>query len=268
MPGTAERRGDMDRVSGGVIGVGPMGARQARPLSHRPGARGLAWMDADGERRARAPARCGTEWAYAHALIRRPRLDAVLMAAPDAKPAALTQAGAEAGQPVFVEKPLGLAAVAAMRVVDAARAGATPDARGLQAGIRPGPSSGQAGGAARAPGSRLALHGAHYRARGRMADAAVQVCAASVPCPVPAGGLLLPRRFSCGAAGVREYAAGGYQADIRRTQLHGYGWIRGRPRGPTAGPSARDRHRAQAAASARQGPPVDAPLSAAPALYR
>lgn len=237
MPGTAERRGDMDRVSGGVIGVGPMGARQARPLSHRPGARGLAWMDADGERRARATARFGTEWASAHALIRRPRLDAVLMAAPDATPAALTQAGAEAGQPVFVEKPLGLAAVAAMRVVDAARAGATPDARGLQAGIRPGPSSGQAGGAASAPGSRLALHGAHF-ARGRMADAAVQVCAASVPCPVPAGGLSCCR----GASAAEPPACGNAPpADIRRTSaapsyMAGYaggraGQRRARPRG-------------------------------------
>ena len=44
----------MDRVSVGVIGVGPMGARPVRKRSPRPGAQGRALMDADEERLAHA----------------------------------------------------------------------------------------------------------------------------------------------------------------------------------------------------------------------
>jgi myo-inositol 2-dehydrogenase/D-chiro-inositol 1-dehydrogenase len=105
-------------VGVGLIGTGVMGVEHARLLGrHVPGARLAGVFDADAARAwAAAP---GAEiFSSARALIESDRVDAVVVASPDATHAELALACLEAGKPVLCEKPLASSAEA-LRVVQA-----------------------------------------------------------------------------------------------------------------------------------------------------
>lgn len=106
-------------LSVGVIGTGVMGAEHVRLLREETaGARVVAICDANPER-ARAIA--GDGWAFTDplSLIGDDRVDAVVIASPDATHADLVLACLAAGKPVLCEKPLAATAEAALRVVTA-----------------------------------------------------------------------------------------------------------------------------------------------------
>ena len=106
----------------GLIGAGVMGADHARTLATQiSGATLQVVCDADAAR-AKAVA---AEWGVANtaadplAVIKRPDVDAVLIASPDATHGELTMAAIKAGKPVLCEKPLAPASAECLRVIDA-----------------------------------------------------------------------------------------------------------------------------------------------------
>lgn len=106
-------------LSVGVIGTGVMGAEHVRLLREETaGARVAAVCDADP---GRSQAVAGDSLAFTDplALIADDRVDAVVIASPDATHADLTLACLAAGKPVLCEKPLAPTAEAALRVVTA-----------------------------------------------------------------------------------------------------------------------------------------------------
>jgi myo-inositol 2-dehydrogenase/D-chiro-inositol 1-dehydrogenase len=93
----------------GVIGAGIMGADHARIIAGDiPGAVLAAVCDADAARARKVAAETGAAETFTdpNALIASPRIDAVLIASPDATHAPLAIACIEAGKPVLCEKPL------------------------------------------------------------------------------------------------------------------------------------------------------------------
>lgn len=103
----------------GVIGTGVMGAEHVRLLREdTAGASVVAVCDADA---ARAQAVAGKAAAFtdALALIHDPRVQAVVIASPDATHAALALACIAAGKPALCEKPLAPTADQALGVVKA-----------------------------------------------------------------------------------------------------------------------------------------------------
>lgn len=103
----------------GVIGTGVMGAEHLRLLREEtPGATVVAVCDADATR-ANAVARDAAAFADPLALIRDPRVQAVVIASPDATHAELALACINAGKPSLCEKPLAPTAEQALRVVQA-----------------------------------------------------------------------------------------------------------------------------------------------------
>lgn len=103
----------------GVIGTGVMGADHVRTLREdTSGAALVAVCDADA---ARAQAVAGGAAAFTDplALIRDDRVQALVIASPDATHADLALACIAAGKPVLCEKPLAPTAEAALRVVEA-----------------------------------------------------------------------------------------------------------------------------------------------------
>jgi myo-inositol 2-dehydrogenase/D-chiro-inositol 1-dehydrogenase len=109
----------------GVVGAGVMGADHVRTLvADVPAAAVVAVADIS-RRRAREAAPPGARaLGDPHALIASPDVDAVLVAAADETHEALVLACLAAGKPVLCEKPLATTAAAALRVVEAERAGA------------------------------------------------------------------------------------------------------------------------------------------------
>lgn len=106
-------------LSVGVIGTGVMGAEHVRILREETaGARVVAVCDADAER-ARAVAGDGDAFTDPLALIHDQRVQAVVIASPDATHADLALACLAAGKPVLCEKPLAGTAEEALRVVQA-----------------------------------------------------------------------------------------------------------------------------------------------------
>ncbi|MEN8503577.1 MULTISPECIES: Gfo/Idh/MocA family protein [Paraburkholderia] len=106
-------------VAVGVIGAGVMGSEHARILREDVnGAMLVAVCDADEERASAAVGR-GEVFSDPTALIRSDRVEAVLIAAPDAMHGDLVLKCIEAGKPVLCEKPLAATAAGALRVVEA-----------------------------------------------------------------------------------------------------------------------------------------------------
>jgi myo-inositol 2-dehydrogenase/D-chiro-inositol 1-dehydrogenase len=106
-------------LSVGVIGTGVMGAEHVRILREETaGAQVVAVCDADADR-ARAVAGDGEAFTDPLALIRDDRVQAVVIASPDATHADLALACLAAGKPVLCEKPLAGTAAEALRVVQA-----------------------------------------------------------------------------------------------------------------------------------------------------
>ena len=106
-------------VGVGVIGTGVMGAEHARlAMRETPGAHLAGVYDADAAR-AKAAAGGAAVFADPQALIASDKIDAVIVAAPDATHAELALACLKAGKPVLCEKPLAAATAEALRVVEA-----------------------------------------------------------------------------------------------------------------------------------------------------
>lgn len=106
-------------IAVGVIGAGVMGSEHARILSEEvAGAHLAAVCDAD-ENRAHAAARGGWITADPLELIKSDKIDAVLIASPDATHGSLVLACIEAGKPVLCEKPLAITAAEARTIVEA-----------------------------------------------------------------------------------------------------------------------------------------------------
>ena len=107
------------RLSVGVIGLGVMGAEHLRLLREETaGVQVTAICDADFERAARL-AQGAVVFADPMALIASDKVEAVVIASPDATHAGLALACLSAGKPALCEKPLATSAVEALRVVDA-----------------------------------------------------------------------------------------------------------------------------------------------------
>ena len=106
-------------VGVGVIGTGVMGSEHARLLGRDiPGAHLAGVFDADAAR-ARVAADGATVFQTPQSLIGSDRIEAVIIASPDATHAELTLACLAAGKPVLCEKPLASSATDALRVVEA-----------------------------------------------------------------------------------------------------------------------------------------------------
>jgi myo-inositol 2-dehydrogenase/D-chiro-inositol 1-dehydrogenase len=106
-------------VAVGVIGTGVMGSEHARLVRREtPGAHLAGVFDADAAR-AQAAAAGATVFPDPRSLIASDRVQAVIIASPDATHAELALACLEAGKPVLCEKPLASSASEALRVVQA-----------------------------------------------------------------------------------------------------------------------------------------------------
>ena len=106
-------------VAVGVIGTGVMGSEHARLVRRQtPGAHLAGVFDADAAR-AQAAAVGAAVFSDPWSLIASNKIDAVIVASPDATHAELTLACLEAGKPVLCEKPLAPSAAEALRVVQA-----------------------------------------------------------------------------------------------------------------------------------------------------
>jgi myo-inositol 2-dehydrogenase/D-chiro-inositol 1-dehydrogenase len=106
----------------GVVGAGVMGAEHARLLCEETGGAHLvAVADAD-PARAKAAARGATTTSDPLALIADPRVEAVVVASPDATHADLALACLEHRKPVLLEKPLAPTVAQGWRVVEAENA--------------------------------------------------------------------------------------------------------------------------------------------------
>jgi myo-inositol 2-dehydrogenase / D-chiro-inositol 1-dehydrogenase len=106
-------------VGVGLIGAGVMGSEHARLLGRDiPGAHLAGVFDAEAAR-ARSAANGAAVFSSPFALIGSDQVDAVIVAAPDAKHAELTLACLASGKPVLCEKPLASSAAEALGVVEA-----------------------------------------------------------------------------------------------------------------------------------------------------
>lgn len=134
----------------GVIGVG-VGASHIAGYQAHPAAEVVAIADLDPTRLAEVGAayRIPDRYSDYHELLRRPDIDAVSIALPNALHAPAALAALEAGKHVLCEKPLALNATEAQRIVDTARAVGRqvmvcfnyrmrPDARWLKAAVDAG----------------------------------------------------------------------------------------------------------------------------------
>lgn len=103
----------------GVIGTGVMGAEHARLLREVTGGAHLAAVcDAD-EGRATAAAQGAAVFTDAHALINSDKVQAVVIASPDATHAGYALACLAAGKPVLCEKPIAATAAEGLAIVQA-----------------------------------------------------------------------------------------------------------------------------------------------------
>ena len=104
-------------IAVGVIGAGVMGSDHARILQTETiGAHLAAVCDADADRAGTLGAPVVSD---PLALINSDRIDAVVVASPDATHADLVQACLRAGKPVLCEKPLASSVDEAQRIIDA-----------------------------------------------------------------------------------------------------------------------------------------------------
>lgn len=106
-------------LSVGVIGLGVMGAEHLRLLREETaGVQVTAICDADADRAGRL-AQGARVFSDPTALINSDKVEAVVIASPDATHAGLALACLAAGKPALCEKPLASSADEALRVVDA-----------------------------------------------------------------------------------------------------------------------------------------------------
>jgi myo-inositol 2-dehydrogenase / D-chiro-inositol 1-dehydrogenase len=109
-------------VSVGIIGTGGMGTRHALNLHQHVGAAHVAAVyDADTERARQAAARCGSAAVYDDPLrlIEDDRVDALIIASPDATHAAFVHECLRCEKPVLCEKPLATSAADVAKVIAA-----------------------------------------------------------------------------------------------------------------------------------------------------
>lgn len=103
----------------GVIGTGVMGAEHARLLREETaGAHLAAVCDAD-EGRAKVAAKGAAVFTDAHALIASDRVQAVVIASPDATHAGYALACLKVGKPALCEKPIAATATEGLAIVQA-----------------------------------------------------------------------------------------------------------------------------------------------------
>ncbi len=112
---------DARSISVGIIGTGGMGTRHALNLHQHVGAaRVAAVYDADTERARQAATRCGAVVCDDPLkLIEDDRVDAVIIASPDATHAAFVHECLRCKKPVLCEKPLATSASDAAKVIEA-----------------------------------------------------------------------------------------------------------------------------------------------------
>lgn len=106
----------------GLVGVGRMGIAYARYLATRvPGAALYAVSDVRADAAEAVRAEFGAAKAYTdfHALVRDPAVDAVVVMTPTKLHEAVVVAAAQAGKPIFCEKPLALTLDSAVRMQEA-----------------------------------------------------------------------------------------------------------------------------------------------------
>ncbi len=106
----------------GIIGAGVMGADHAKTIATQvPGAQLGAICDADLARAKDVAAATGAATATTDPLsvINDPKIDAVVIASPDATHAPLTIASIRAGKPVLCEKPLAPTSADCLTVIEA-----------------------------------------------------------------------------------------------------------------------------------------------------
>lgn len=116
---------DSRTLSVGVIGMGGMGTRHALNLHWLGGAAHVAAVyDVDVERARLGAERCGSAAVFDDPLqlIQDDRVDAVVVASPDATHAGFVLECLRCRKPVLCEKPLATSAAQAAKVVDAERA--------------------------------------------------------------------------------------------------------------------------------------------------
>jgi inositol 2-dehydrogenase len=108
----------------GVIGVGLMGRRHAENVAAQaPRARLVAVADVDAAKAESAARALGCDWyADPHDLLKRPDIQAVVIATAAGTHAPLTIAAAERGKDILCEKPLALTVADARAAADAASA--------------------------------------------------------------------------------------------------------------------------------------------------
>jgi scyllo-inositol 2-dehydrogenase (NAD+) len=108
----------------GVVGLGRIGHFYAETVAELGGqAKLAAVVDPDASVRNATQSRLGVEHAYADAVdaLERARLDAVIVATPTSAHAEVVMAAANAGKPIFCEKPLALSVAETQRVLAAVR---------------------------------------------------------------------------------------------------------------------------------------------------
>lgn len=103
----------------GVIGTGVMGAEHARLLREETAGAHLAAVCDPDEARATGAAKGAAVFTDAHALIASDKVDAVVIASPDATHAGFALACLAAGKPVLCEKPIAATAAEGLAIVQA-----------------------------------------------------------------------------------------------------------------------------------------------------
>jgi myo-inositol 2-dehydrogenase/D-chiro-inositol 1-dehydrogenase len=146
----------------GVIGTGVMGAEHARLLREVTGGAHLAAVcDAD-EGRAKAAAHGAALFTDAQALIASDKVQAVVIASPDATHAGYALACVAAGKPVLCEKPIAATAAEGFKIVEAeATLGRRLVTVGFMRRFDPGYAEMQAARLAGTVGVPVVLHNIH-----------------------------------------------------------------------------------------------------------
>ena len=149
----------------GVIGTGVMGAEHARLLREvTSGAHLAAVCDAD-EARAKGAAKGAAVFTDAHALINSDKVEAVVIASPDATHAGYALACLAAGKPVLCEKPIAATAAEGLAIVQAeASLGRRLVTVGFMRRFDPAYMEMQAARAAGTIGAAVLLHNIHRNA--------------------------------------------------------------------------------------------------------
>ena len=124
-----EESGSLQEIRWGIIGCGNVTEVKSGPAFHKAeGSRLTAVMRRDGELAADYAKRHGVGRWYTDAdeLIHDPEVDAVYIATPPAQHLPYTLQAAQAGKPVYVEKPMALHAGECIEMAEACRQAGVP----------------------------------------------------------------------------------------------------------------------------------------------